>query len=184
MKPPLLTVQDVLQILNISRRTVYYWIKKGILTPIQVGGVLRFHPADIDTLIEKSRQGGAARKRRILAIDDDILVRESLKTILERAGFDASVVSSGREALDLLSHEAFDLVITDIRMPEMNGIETLKAIREERSRYGKPKLPEIILTAYDDAWALEEAKRLGIKDFILKPFELQDFLSLIRKRSN
>lgn len=183
-KKSLLSVREVQGILNISRRTVYYWIKKEILSPIRLGGVLRFHPEDIDGLIQAQRPGAGQRKKRILAIDDDILVRESLKTLLEREGFEATIVASGREALELLTREVFDLILTDIRMPEMNGIETLKAIRELRREFGKPPLPEIVLTAYDDPTVKEEAESLGVKEFILKPFELGDFISTIRRNLN
>lgn len=182
MKQSLLTVDDVVRMLQISRRTAYYWVKQGILKPIRMGGVLRFHPEDIDSLIEKNRPTGFQRKKRILIIDDDILVRESMKPILERSGYEAIVAKSGAEAIDLISREVFDLIITDIRMPEMNGIETLKAIRDERKRFGKLPLPEIILTAYDDHEVRKKASELGVRDFILKPFELDQFLNLMRAR--
>jgi len=183
-KKSLLSAREVMEILNVSRRTIYYWIKKGILTPVRIGGVWRFHPEDIQTLTEPNRPGAVSRKKRILAIDDDLLVRESMKSLLEKNGFDIKVASSGREALQLLGKETFDLILTDVRMPEINGIETLKAIRAERAKFGKPPLPEIVLTAYDDESVKEEAKKLGVRDFLLKPFDLTDFISTIRKNLN
>lgn len=184
MKRPLLSVKQVQTYLNVSRRTVYYWVKKGILKPIEIGGLLRFHPEDIDALIEKHRSTGTHRKKRILAIDDDILVRESLKRLLEREGFEVTIASSGQEALRLVSQEVFDLVITDVRMAEMNGIETIKAIREERARFRKAPLPEVVLTAYDDEPVREEARCLGVRDFVIKPFQLDKFVETIRKNVN
>lgn len=183
-KHSLLTVKDVVRIFNISRRTVYYWIKKGILHPLTIGGVLRFHPEDIEHLVERHRHHALRRKKRVLAIDDDILVRESLKILLGKSGIEAVVVSSGREALELISKEVFDLILTDIRMPQMNGIETLREIRKLRSEFGKPPLPEIILTAYDDPKIKEEAKKLGVREFIVKPFEMDQFISAIQKNLN
>lgn len=183
-KKSLLSVRQIQEILNISRRTVYYWIKREILKPIRIGGVLRFHPEDIDLLIHSQRPAAAHRKKRILAVDDDILVRESLKSLLERAGFEVTVAASGKEAVELHANEVFELILTDIRMPEMNGIETLKAIRELRQRFGKAPLPEIILTAYDDPLVREEARALGVREFILKPFELEDFIAVIRRNLN
>ena len=170
--------------LNVSRRTIYYWIQKGILTPVRIGGVTRFHPDDIQNLIEQSRTKGFNRRKRVLAIDDDLLVRESMKILLERNGFEGAVVSSKEEALQILAKESFDLIVTDIRMPDTNGIETLKAIRAERTRFGKEPLPEIILTAYDDARVREEAKELGVRDFILKPFALEEFMEILRRNLN
>ena len=183
-KKSLLSVRNIMSILNVSRRTIYYWIKKGILKPVRIGGVYRFHPEDIQTLTEGNRSEGKARKSRILAIDDDLLVRESMKMLLQANGFEITVAASGKEALEFLAKETFDLVLTDIRMPEMNGIETLKAIRAERAKFGKPPLPEIVLTAYDDESAKQEAQKLGIREFLLKPFDLDEFLAVIRKNLN
>ena len=101
--------------------------------------------------------------------------------LLAKSGIEAVVVSSGREALDHLSKEAFDLILTDIRMPEMNGIETLKEIRKLRNHFGKPPLPEVILTAYDDPVIRKEAAQMGVREFILTPFELDQFISTIQR---
>lgn len=181
---PLLSVPEVVRILNVSRRTVYYWIKKGIISPVRIAGTIRLHPEDILALIEKGRNGVPLRKKRILAIDDDLLIRESLKSLLERNGFEAVVAASGEEALELLSKDVFDLVLTDLRMPRMNGLETLKAIRNLRSQFGKPPLPEIILTAYEDSQAIQEAKALGVREFLLKPFEVGEFVNTLQRNLN
>jgi excisionase family DNA binding protein len=180
-KKSLLSVRNIMSLLNVSRRTIYYWIKKGILTPVRIGGVWRFHPEDLQALMEQGRSEGVARKKRILAIDDDLLVRESMKSLLERNGFEVVIVSSGKEALELLVKETFDLILTDVRMPEMDGITTLRAIRTERAKFGKPPLPEIILTAYDDEPIKAEAQKMGVRDFLTKPFDLSEFLTTIRK---
>ena len=66
-------------------------------------------------------------------------------------------------------------------MPGTNGIEALKAIRAERAKFGQPPLPEIVLTAYDDESIKAEARELGVRDFLLKPFDLNDFIATIRK---
>lgn len=180
-KKSLLSVKNIMETLNVSRRTIYHWIQKKILTPVRIGGVIRFHPDDIKDLIERNRAEGSNRRKRILAIDDDLLVRESMKILLEKNGFEGDVVSNKKEALEILEKEAFDLIVTDIRMPDTNGIETLKAIRVERARFGKAPLPEIILTGYDDPGVREEAKKLGVREFILKPFALEEFMAIIRR---
>lgn len=179
-KPGLLRVKDVMTRLNVSRRTIYYWIREGILKPIRLGGLYRFHPEDIDALIESQRHP-EKRKIRVLSIDDDFLIRTSLQTLLKQYDFEAVCVSSLEEALAELQREYFDVVITDLRMPGTNGIESLKKIRDLRSQMSKPPMPEMILTGYDEDWAKDEAHKMGVRSFMLKPFDLQNFLSEIKR---
>jgi len=180
-KEDFLSVRDVSEILSVSRRTVHGWVKKGILNPTRVNGTLHFHFRDIQSLLRERPLDSSKRQKRILIIEDDLLVGQSLKSLLESAGFDADVVSIGLAALDLISKQIFDLLITDIRMPGMDGLETLKAIRDLRRQFGEPLIPEIVLTAYDDPTVRKEAERLGVREFILKPFEVESFLSILRE---
>ncbi len=180
-KNSLLSVKDVMHRLNVSRRTIYYWIEDGLLKPIRLGGVYRFHPDDIEVLIESQRGQTAPKRIRILSIDDDFLIRESLKNLLKQYECDAVCVTNVEEALEALQREHFDVVITDLKMPKINGIEVLKKIRELREKMNQPPLPEMMLTAYDEAWAVEEAKKMGIKSFMHKPFDLPEFITEIKR---
>lgn len=180
----LLSIQEVTQILEIPESMVQHWIKKGILHPVSAEGVWHFYPQDIRDLFEERQAGAGARKNRILIIDDDPLVGESLRKLLEKTRYEARVASVGLAALDLVSRESFDLILTDIRMPGMDGIETLKAIRALRNSAGKPPLPEIVITAYFDEKIRKEAGALGVRGFILKPFEITELLSALEKILN
>ncbi len=119
--------------------------------------------------------------QRILVIDDDPLVGGSVKTLLQKQGFGVSVASMGLAALDLALREDFDLIISDVRMPGMNGILTLQSINDLRRQFRKPSLPLMILTAYEDKTVRETARKLGVRDFFLKPFELEPFLAAVRQ---
>ena len=125
-------------------------------------------------------QSSKARKK-ILVIDDDRLVGESLRNLLEKLGFEVTVAPVGLRALDLVSRIPVDLIVSDIRMPYMGGIETLKAIRELRRDLGLPSIPEIVITAFDEESVREEAERMGIRDFILKPFDMKDFMDALER---
>lgn len=103
MTEQLLKARDVMKRLNVSRRTVYYWIQEGIFKTVRLGGLHRFHPEDIDYLIESSRSAVGERQKRILAIDDNILVRESIKLLLVRAGYAVTTVSDGPSAVVLVT---------------------------------------------------------------------------------
>ena len=177
----LLSVQEVTQILNVPLSTVHAWIKEGTLSPSRVGGELCFHPQDIRALFEEQESNSSHRKNRILIIDDDPLVGETLRKLLETNGYEAEIASIGLAAMDLASREPYDLIITDIRMPGMNGLETLKAIREILRLSGKPLLPEIVITAFDDGEVRKKTEELKIRDFILKPFEIGELLTAIEK---
>ena len=181
MNENLLKVQDVMKRLNISRRTVYYWISEGILKPIRLGNLYRFHPRDIDQLIESGRNVPVAPQKKILVVDDDVLVRESIKISLGRAGYSVTTVPDGKSAVMLSQQQDFNLTVTDMRMPGMDGLETLRAIRKVRADSGKEIQPEIIITAYEDSHAKSEAEAIGVKNFLLKPFELNDFLDMIKQ---
>ena len=175
----LLSIPEVIDILNVPRQTIDQWIETGVLAPVRTAGTLRFRPDDIRTLFEGKMNG--ACKGRILVIDDDPLIRESLKKLLEKLGYEVQVAALGLVALDLVFRETFDLIVSDIRMPGMEGLTTLKAIRELCKEYKKPQLPEIVITAYEDEKVKEEAERMGVRDFILKPFAVEAFVEALER---
>ncbi|MFH0984831.1 MAG: response regulator [Candidatus Omnitrophota bacterium] len=181
MNEQLLKVKDVMARLNISRRTVYHWIEEGILKPIRLGHLYRFDPRDLDQLIESGRKAAAPQPKKILVVDDDILVHESIRIMLSRAGYSVTVAHDGKTAVQLSQREDFNLTLTDMRMPGMDGLETLKAIRRVREKTGREIRPEVIMTAYEDSHARNEAETIGVKNFIMKPFELDYFLEVIKR---
>lgn len=171
----LLSLQEAAQVLDVPPSTVREWIGKGLLKVTRRGGDLFFEPSHLQAFFEKQQAESLPRIKRVLVIDDDPLVGDSLKNLLEKLGLEASVVTLGLAALDLAARDFFDLIIADIRMPGMDGIETLKAIREIRRRFGKPPLQEMIITAYADPKVKEEAEQMEIREYFLKPFELDHF---------
>jgi DNA-binding response OmpR family regulator len=120
-------------------------------------------------------------EKRILVIEDDPMVSQSIRNLLEKEGYNAVVAPVGLAAMDFAADETFVLIISDIRMPGMNGIKTLKAIRELRREFQKPPIPEIILTAYDDAEIRKEALGMGVCEFMLKPFDADELLKTVKK---
>jgi two-component system response regulator AtoC len=121
------------------------------------------------------------RKKRILAVDDDGLVRRSLEILLREAGYDATVASSGQEALGFLVQRHFDLLITDIRMPGMDGLQVIQAVRQYCQEMKKQPIPEIVLTGYSDDQVKQSAIRLGVREFLMKPFRVDEFLEVLKR---
>ena len=108
----------------------------------------------------------------ILIVDDEASLRQTLARILQRAGFEVTTAASGKEGLSLLSQQSFDLVYLDIRMPDMNGLDMLKAIQTEF-----PVLPVVLFTAQPDLNSAVEALRRGATDYLLKPLKPETVIS-------
>jgi DNA-binding response OmpR family regulator len=104
----------------------------------------------------------------ILLVDDEAVLRQTLARILKRAGLEVTAAASGPEALALLSQQPFDLVYLDIRLPNMSGLEVLKAIHARL-----PDLPVVLFTAQPDLTSAIEAVRAGAVDYLLKPLKPQ-----------
>ena len=112
----------------------------------------------------------------VLVVDDDAAVSQVLAALLVQDGIEAACAASGGEALELLAARGFDLVITDLRMPGMDGLQLL----EQASRKF-PEVPVIMLTAHGTVPLAVEAMKAGAADFVLKPFDRQEILYAVRK---
>ena len=115
---------------------------------------------------------------KILAVDDSSTMRKIVSLALKGAGHEVTEAEHGKDALAKLCAAAFDLVILDINMPEMNGIEFLKA------RSGVPnaaKAPVIVLTTQDEEALRTEALSLGAKAFLAKPFQKEELLAKVKE---
>lgn len=105
--------------------------------------------------------------KRILAVDDEPSMRRLLEISLRQAGYQPVLAADGKEALKFIKSEHIDLVLSDLHMPSMNGLELLKAIRAESDF-----LPFIMVTAQGEIKTAVEAMKLGAEDYILRPFDL------------
>ena len=113
---------------------------------------------------------------RILIVDDEDGMRRLLSRVLTREGYETSAVANGAEALRLVASERFDLVVTDIKMPEMDGLQLLAELKEY-----EPSLPIIVITAYGTIENAVQALRSGAYDYIAKPFENDEIKLTVAK---
>jgi len=116
---------------------------------------------------------------KMLVVDDETVIREGLKRILGDAGYQVEVFAQGHLAIERLQIENFDLVISDVKMPGMSGIEVLKAIRVLQ-----PQVPIIMITGYSTVDTAVEALKNGAVDYISKPFTPEDLLAKISQALN
>jgi DNA-binding NtrC family response regulator len=113
-------------------------------------------------------------KGRILVIDDESIVRKSCSRALTPEGYEVKVSQSGVEALKMLEEESFDLVLTDLKMPDIDGIEVLKKIKEKW-----PQTEVIIITGYQTVDTAVKSIKLGAFDYVEKPFTPDALVSAV-----
>jgi len=114
-------------------------------------------------------------------IDDEGLVTASLRQLLSKSGYEVETADNAQTAMDKVRKGNFDLIISDIKMPEVNGIEIVKGIRKYLNQAGKPAVPEILITGYAEKENIEQAEELKVNDFIYKPFNINEFLDAVKK---
>ncbi|MDQ2634644.1 MAG: response regulator [Pseudomonadota bacterium] len=117
-------------------------------------------------------------KARILIVEDEPNIVESLSFILRRAGFEVDTVSDGAEALDRVRRQAFQVLVLDIMLPGMNGLDVLKAIRSDKSL---SSLPVVVLTAKGQSNDRQTAEAIGANAFITKPFSNADVVERVSR---
>jgi DNA-binding NtrC family response regulator len=114
-------------------------------------------------------------QRRILVVEDDEDMRENLRRILMGAGYEVQLTQDGTEALAALQSLPFHLVITDLIMPRMSGLDLLQVVRKKHR-----DLPVLFLTAFGDWATFVKAMDMGVVDFLTKPFRADSLLGVIQ----
>ena len=107
------------------------------------------------------------RLPRVLVVDDERSMRELLSIVLRREGYDVLLAENGRTALSLLERESIDVLISDIKMPDMSGVDVLRAAKKI-----DPHILGIMITAFASTETAVEAMRLGACDYLSKPFDI------------
>jgi len=187
-----LTTEEVLEYLQVNLRTVYRLIKAGKIPAVRVGRQWRFRKRDIDAWLESQRPRGGARaaatpqpraaatapagRSRVLVVDDEASIRDLLAKTLALAEYDVDLAPDGRTALDRLRIIPYDLLITDLKMP---GVDGLTVIREARRL--KTDLPVIIITGFSTEASAIEAVNLGVSGYLTKPFRVPRVLAVAAK---
>ena len=155
-----------------------YWTD-GAITPIPGGW---FVQADADLINTYNfypvRCSSVATHHapRLLVVDDDEWIRDLLQRLLLRCSYRVTVASSAESALEILQHEAFDMVLSDMLMTGMDGMELMRQISQTH-----PNLPIIVITGCCDLETMRRAMRCGARDFITKPFDINAIPLIIER---
>jgi len=115
--------------------------------------------------------------RKVLVVDDSETVREVLKTTLTEAGYDVCDANDGHSALDLVSDKDYDLLMTDLNMPEMDGFEFISRVRKIP---GRRFLPIVVLSSEDKQKRFVDCVKAGASGFLQKPFDKEQLLAILQ----
>ncbi|MDY6863796.1 MAG: response regulator, partial [Thermodesulfobacteriota bacterium] len=115
----------------------------------------------------------------ILVVDDELSMRELLEIILTKEGYHVTTASNGKEALGLCKQNAFDIILTDIRMPKVDGFGILSQVKEI-----SPESDVIMITAYGSMESAMESMKSGAQDYITKPFDVEEIKRAIKNALN
>jgi len=115
-------------------------------------------------------------KNKILVVDDEEPLRIVLSAELEGEGYQVTNAGDGQEAINILATTEYDLILLDIKMPNVDGFEVLKYVKEH-----SPKTKVVMLTGFADLKNAIESKKLGAEDFVSKPYDLVDLLTTVER---
>ena len=130
-----------------------------------------------DTIVaDPPSSPGPVIKPRILVVDDEPSMREMLRIVLRRDGYDVVLAENGTEGIERLRAEPFDLLLSDIRMPDLSGVEVLRAAKQINH-----EIVAFMMTAFASTDTAVEAMRLGALDYFTKPFSMDELRLKIRQ---
>lgn len=185
-----LTTEEVLDYLHVNLRTVYRLIKAGKIPAVRVGRQWRFRKSDIDAWLE-SQQASASQdtkavrppparsgdgRPRVLVVDDEASIRDLLSKTLALADYDVDVAPDGQSALDRMRVSPYNLLITDLKMPGMDGMSMISEARRLNS-----ELPIIIITGFSTEASAIDAVNTGVSGYLTKPFKVPKVLEVAAK---
>jgi heterodisulfide reductase subunit A len=160
-----------------KRKAIYLPVPHAIPNPFMIdvlactrcGECEKICPTGAIQLSEQARN-----KFKILVVDDELIVRDSIKEWLEEEGFTVDMAASGSEALEKLDSDVYHLMLTDIKMPGMDGVEVLQIAKEKY-----PDLTVVMMTAYATVETAVEAMKTGALDYLIKPFEPDKMIPMV-----
>jgi len=169
-----LTLGQAAEYLGVAQSTIRKWSDSGRLPAFYTpGGHRRFRRSDLDAFLSNSRGTPLRAGPVILIVDDDARLREFVRVNLEMDGYSVREAASAAEGLAALDEEPPDLILLDVMMPEVDGWEMLRRVRE---RHGVDSIPVIMFSGKVDERTAEAAEERGAQAFIGKPFDPQQLI--------
>jgi excisionase family DNA binding protein len=173
--PDWLTLGQAAKYLGVAQSTIRKWSDQGRVPAFYTpGGHRRYRRQDLDNFLSRSGPGGAVQQGPVvLIVDDDERVREYVRVNLEMEGYTVREAASAEEGLEVLEEVSPNLVLLDVMMPEVDGWEMLRRVRE---RHGIDSIPVVMFSGKVDEESAGEAATRGAQGFLGKPFDPQQLV--------
>jgi excisionase family DNA binding protein len=175
-----LTTEEVLDYLQVNLRTVYRLIKAGKIPAVRVGRQWRFRRRDLDDWLlayrSQTTRDEALGRPRILVAEDEPAIRALITKTLSAADYDVDEAPDGLSAIERLRAFPYDLLVTDLMMPGMDGLSVIREGRRE-----SPDLPVIIISGHATQASAIEAINLGVSGLLTKPFRVLRVLAVVAR---
>jgi DNA-binding NtrC family response regulator len=127
-------------------------------------------------VMEHIHEAVNTKAHEILVMEDETSLAKGLRMILEKEGYRVDIASTGHGAMDALRKKEFDLLVADLRLPDMDGMEVIREVKEKR-----PSTKTIVITGYPSISSAVDAMKLGVSDYLPKPFWDEDFKAAVEK---
>ena len=170
--PCLLTAKEAGQYLGLHEETIRRLAREKKIPSYKIGGVWRFDKAALQRWTEVHRPG--LRHKTVLAVDDEEAIRDLIRRTLEPEGFVVRTACDGKEALADVRQHVPDVVLLDLRLPNIKGPDFLKALHEQHGQ-----IPVIIITGYPDGELMAQALRYSPIMMLAKPVKPKEILSTV-----
>lgn len=169
-----LDVEGAAAYLGLNDQTVRRFAREGKMPAFKMGREWRFRRTTLDSWIDSRQMSGAPA--RVLLVDDEAPIRRLLAAMLKQAGFEVVAAASGAAALDVAAQSPPDVIMLDLKMPGMDGPETLRQLRERGDA-----APVIILTGYPDSELMHRALQFSPLMVLAKPVESGQLVEAVKK---
>lgn len=125
--------------------------------------------------IQETIRSEPASRPHVLLVEDELSVAKGLAMVMREDGYDVDVADTGQDALDKFKQREFDLMVADLRLPDMDGMDVIQRVREKR-----PKTNVVIITGYPSVSSAVQAVKMGVSDYLRKPFTEDEFKTAVK----
>src|SRR3990170_4738658 len=126
--------------------------------------------------VQETIRSEPANQPHVLLVEDELSVSKGLAMVMREEGYDVDVAVTGQGALNKVKGGAFDLLVADLRLPDMDGMDVIQRVREKR-----PKTNVLIITGYPSVSSAVEAVKMGVSDYLRKPFTEDEFKTTVKR---